>query len=279
MNFPRDKNQYVLAAATADDGTTVHKAKHVDPATGEEVAVGIKIFDIYKIEDIYSFTTQLHKAEKFDHENIVKVHRSFMTEDRLWVVMSPPGTPTRSILRSYFRQGMPEKAVAFILRETLKAMHYMHEKKEACENMGAGCVCLDDECRVKVGISLISYDDRSNDVKMDSVGDGKSKANDVLMLGFLALELFYGEVPSSDEFSSLMAGEIGDRSLRHFRIFSCFRGEGRKRIPAALAEVVAACLSRDPEARPTTSQLMGFRFFQKRFSGNRSLQKIMNNKR
>ncbi|KAH6817857.1 hypothetical protein C2S51_001460 [Perilla frutescens var. frutescens] len=292
MNFPRDvRNQYVLTGAATPDGATVQKAKHVNPATGEKFSLGIKIFDTHKIEDINSFSKQLQEAESFDHQNIVKVHCYFKTGDQLWVVMSPPGIPIRSIIRSYFQQGLPEKDVAYILKETLKALHYMHDKKNAaCENLGAGCVNLDDECRVKIGISSITQDHRSNNVVtvpefVADYGEGKDKATDTLMLGFLALEMFYGEIPSCDEFMLSVADEFGETQPLRKNIgglSSCFRTSTverrrrrrRRRMPAELTEVVVACLCRDAEARPTTNLLMKYRLFQKVSSGTRLLMKF-----
>lgn len=291
MSFPIDRHQYVLTAAgdaTLDhDGAAIHMAKHLNRETGEEALVGIKIFNIYEIEDMGSFTKQLHKAESFDHENIVKVHRSFMTdEDQKWVIMSPPGIPIRSILRSCFRQGLPENAIACILKETLKALHYMHEEEEVCGNIGAGSVFLDDCYRVRITSSITPENRRSRDAVdlgyMSDYGVGViSKATDTLMFGFLALELFYGEVPSSEEFSLLVANEFGKKQQKRrrfrikFRVLSCFRGERERKIPTALAEVMAACLCRDEKARPTTAELMEFSLFQTTFVGDLSLQKLM----
>lgn len=278
-SFPLDRHQYVLTTAAGEaspehDGAAIHMAKHLNRDTGEEVVVGIKIFNHYEIEDMGSFTAQVHKAESFDHENIVKVHRSFMTdEDQRWVVMSPPGVPIRSIIRSCFRQGLPENAVACILKETLKALHYMHEEDEVCGNIGAGSVFLDDCYRVRI-TSSITKENRGGDAEMN-------KAIDTLMFGFLAMELFYGEVPTSEEFSLLVANEFGKKQQkrRRFRIrfrgLSCFRGARERQIPRALAEVMAACLCRDQKARPTTAELMEFSYFQSTFAGDLTLQKLI----
>lgn len=55
MKFPRDKDQYILGAAIAMvNSFAVYRAKHVHSMTRKEVPVGIKIFNVYKIQDIYS---------------------------------------------------------------------------------------------------------------------------------------------------------------------------------------------------------------------------------
>ncbi|KAI3444626.1 hypothetical protein Pfo_001291 [Paulownia fortunei] len=307
MKFPRDKDQYVLIAAIGTaDAATMYRAKHVNPTTGNEVPVGIKIFSMYKIEDIYSFTREVHEAETCDHENLVKVHCSFKFKNQLWIIMPPlPGFSIRSVIRSSFPSGMPEKTVVFILKETLKALHYMHGKNKLHQNIGAGCIFLDEKSRVTVTFRSLTYEDHYPNASssvfpnwtiapelMIDYRKGDSKATDIWMFGLLALELFYGWIPASDfqEFQLLVVGiedefgvlkkkenhqgiNVASRFLGKFGVPSCFNKQ-RKKIPKPLGEVMAACLSRDPEKRPTTNQLMEYKLFQKCFAGQQSLAKL-----
>ncbi|KAL0464725.1 UNVERIFIED_CONTAM: Mitogen-activated protein kinase kinase kinase kinase [Sesamum latifolium] len=296
MEFPGDKEQYALSAVIGvAEAATMHRAKHVNPATRDEVTVGIKIVNSYEIEDIYSLAREVHEAESCDHENMVKVHCSFKNQDQLWIVMPPlPRLSIRSMMRSSFPRGLPKNTVAFIMKETLKALNYMHGKNRLHQNLGADCLFLDATSRVKVAFRSLTYDQSTNHLSssvypdwtiapelMIDYREGQSKATDIWMFGLLALELFYGRIPASnfEEFQSLVLGiddkfgtlkknqgivnsglfgKIGD--------FSCFSTKHRKKISKPLGEVMAACLSREPKKRPTTNQLMEYKLFQRCFT-------------
>ncbi|PIN16235.1 MEKK [Handroanthus impetiginosus] len=307
MRFPRDKDQYVLGAAIGG-GTAVgsiYAAKHVNPETGNEVPVGIKIVNINKIEDIYTFTQEIHVAETCDHENMVKIHCSFKVNNQLWLVMSPlSGFSLRSIIRSSFPNGLPQNSVSFILKETLKVVHYLHENNKPHQSLGADCIFLDEKSST---VKLLLYSLSFENSKPDSYGfpdwtlapevkndyrKGSDKATDIWMFGLLALELFYGQFPASDfeEFHFLLNGiedEFGASKKKEsdgkikgsgffgkFSVFSCFSKQPKKIIPRPLGEVVAACLARDPKKRPTTNQLMEFNLFKKPSVGQESLAKL-----
>ncbi|KAK4418706.1 Germinal center kinase [Sesamum alatum] len=265
MEFPRDKDQYSLTAVIGvAEAATMHRAKHVNPATRGEVAVGIKIVNMYEIEDIYSLAGEVHEAEECDHENVVKA-------------------------------GCPEKnTVAFILKETLKALNYMHGKNKLHQNLGADCLFLDGTSRVKLAFRSLTYDQSINNLSSSVFPDwmiapelmtdyrkATSKATDIWMFGLLALELFYGQIPASDleEFQLLVLGIddkftmlkknqgiVGSKLFEKIGISSCFSTKHRKTISKPLGEVLAACLSREPKKRPTTNELMEYKLFQRCFT-------------
>ncbi|PIN16234.1 MEKK [Handroanthus impetiginosus] len=254
MEFSRDKDQYVLSSATiATSGAAkMHWAKYLNPKSRNEVSVGIKIVDINKIENIYSFTKQIHRAETCDHENMVKVHCSFKVNDQLWIVMPPlSGFSSKSTIRSSFPNRLPENTVSFILKEILKALDYMHGRNKLHLDISADCIFLDEKYfTVKLAYRSLTSD----------------KATDIWMFGLLALELFYGRLPASDfeEFQFLLGG-IEDKFGILSKKKECRRGInasgflGRFNVFSPLGEVMASCLmERDPKKRPTTNQPMEF---------------------
>ncbi|KAL7101945.1 hypothetical protein ACP275_08G087900 [Erythranthe tilingii] len=301
MEFPRDKDQYVLTATIGTaEAATMHKAKHVNPATGEEFPVGIKIFRIDEIkDDIYFMTGEFRQAKTCDdHENTVNVHCSFKTspDNHLWIVMTPlPGFSIRSVIRSFFRHGMPEKSVNFILQETLNALVHMHGKNILHRYIGADCIfpCGEEYSLLEklfiVTLQSItkliparsnwrSVHSRTARVK-ESPGGGypdwtiapefrgthggkclsvSTKEDDVWMFGLLALELFYGRIPGSDSgrFEKLLKNKMVPVASNSRFLGCCLNGGERKEMPEQLREVVAACLSDRPEKRPTVNRLM-----------------------
>ncbi|KAL8045022.1 hypothetical protein ABFX02_08G085000 [Erythranthe guttata] len=284
MEFPRDKGQYVLTATIGTaEFATMHKAKHVNPATGEEFPVGIKIvrFDEIK-DDIYFITGELRQAKTCDgHENTVSVHCSFTTspDNHLWIVMTPlPGFSIRSVIRSSFRHGLPEKSVTFILKETLKALVHMHGKNILHRYIGADCIfpCGGEEYPGTIKLALRSlsyrpskespgggYPDWTIAPEFSETHGGKclsvsTKEGDVWMFGLLALELFYGRIPGSDSgrFEKLLKNKMVPVASSSRFLGCCLNGGERKEMPEQLREVVAACLADRPGKRPTVNQLM-----------------------
>ncbi|KAL7158609.1 hypothetical protein ABFS83_02G155600 [Erythranthe nasuta] len=280
MNFPRDKKQYVLGEAVgASENAVTYRGKHKNPVTGGEIPVGIKIFDTNQIEDIYFFHDEVNKAKTCcDHDNMVKIHCSFFAdEEYFWIITEPlPGPTIRSTIKSTFRQGLPEGTVFFILKETLKALDYMHGKNMAHQKIGAGSVIFprkEYSGGIKIVPRLLLYGSDGEELDflpewaaVKDSGKAGSKSADVWMFGLLAVELFYGEIPADDIVSS--KNKKRD-SIGKFigKILGCFNVAAKrtKKMPEELREVVAACLSGEAERRPTASQLMGYRLFQKDF--------------
>lgn len=91
-----------------------------------------------------------------------------------------------------------------------------------------------------------------DDEEMETKSSG-----DIWMFGLLAVELFYGRnVPASnmEELWALIVMGMSDH----------VRCRGKKVMPKPLAEMVAACLSGDPEKRPTTGELLGYELFREK---------------
>ncbi|KAL7141898.1 hypothetical protein ABFS83_08G085500 [Erythranthe nasuta] len=283
MEFPRDKDQYVLTATIGTaEAATMHKAKHVNPATGEEFPVGIKIFRVDEMkEDIYFITGEYRQAKTFDdHENTVNVHCSFKDspDNHLWLVMTPlPRFSIRSVIRSSFRHGLPEKSVYFILKETLKALVHMHGKNILHRYIGADCIfpCGEEYSgTIKLALWSLSYrpskespgggyPDWTIVPEFRGTDGGKclsvsTKEGDVWMFGLLALELFYGRIPGSDsaKFEKLLKNKMVPVASNSRFLGCCLNGGERKEMPEQLREVVAACLSDRPDKRPTVNRLM-----------------------
>jgi serine/threonine protein kinase len=63
-----------------------------------------------------------------DHPNVLRAHGSFTAGYSLWVVMPyMAGGSCLHIMKSAFPEGFEEPVIATLLRETLKALVYIHE--------------------------------------------------------------------------------------------------------------------------------------------------------
>lgn len=62
-----------------------------------------------------------------DHSNVLRAHCSFTTGHSLWVVMPyMAGGSCLHIMKSAYPEGFEEPVIATLLRETLKALVYLH---------------------------------------------------------------------------------------------------------------------------------------------------------
>ncbi len=61
------------------------------------------------------------------HPNVVKAHCSFVVDQSLWVVMPyMSGGSCLHIMKSAYPNGFNEPVIATVLKETLKALDYLH---------------------------------------------------------------------------------------------------------------------------------------------------------
>lgn len=62
-----------------------------------------------------------------DHQNVVKAYCCFVVDQSLWVVMPfMAGGSFLHIMKSAFPDGFDEPVIATVLKETLKALEYLH---------------------------------------------------------------------------------------------------------------------------------------------------------
>lgn len=62
-----------------------------------------------------------------DHQNVVKAYCCFVVEQSLWVVMPyMAGGSFLHIMKSAFPEGFDEPVIATVLKESLKALEYLH---------------------------------------------------------------------------------------------------------------------------------------------------------
>ena len=64
-----------------------------------------------------------------NHPNLVKAHCSFAVDQSVWVVMPyMSGGSCLHIMKSNFQEGLEEPVIATVLKESLKALEYLHRQ-------------------------------------------------------------------------------------------------------------------------------------------------------
>ncbi|CAK9196153.1 unnamed protein product [Sphagnum troendelagicum] len=207
------------------------------------------------------------------HANVVKAHCSFVVDQNLWVVMPYlAGGSCLHIMKAAFPDGFDEPVIATVLKETLKAIEYLHRQGHIHRDVKAGNILIDGNGAVKLGdfgVSACMFDtgDRQRSRNtfvgtpcwmapevMEQLHGYDFKA-DIWSFGITALELAHGHAPFS-KFPPmkvlLMTMQNAPPGLDYDR---------DKRFSKSFKEMIAMCLVKDPAKRPTAEKLSRHSFF------------------
>ncbi|XP_014783091.1 STE20-related kinase adapter protein alpha isoform X2 [Octopus bimaculoides] len=108
------------------DAVTVYLAKHRPSGTN----VAIKKIDLENVfTDIADLQKEIALVQQLQHDKILKFHTTFVYDHELWIVMPFMAYGScKDIFHAYFTSGLPEQAIAYILRDTIKSLEYLHSR-------------------------------------------------------------------------------------------------------------------------------------------------------
>ncbi|KAG6399165.1 hypothetical protein SASPL_140640 [Salvia splendens] len=210
-----------------------------------------------------------------DHPNVIKAFCSFVVDRNLWVVM--PFMAEGSclhLMKIAYQEGFEESAIGSILKETLKALEYLHHHGHIHRDVKAGNILMDTDGEVKLadfGVSACMFDrgdrQRSRNTFVGTPcwcvmapevlqpGTGYDFKADIWSFGITALELAHGHAPFSKYPPMkvlLMTIQNAPPGLDYDR---------DKRFSKSFKEMVAMCLVKDQTKRPTAEKLSKHSFF------------------
>ncbi|KAH1075240.1 hypothetical protein J1N35_027568 [Gossypium stocksii] len=249
---------------------TVYRAIFL--ATNDIVAV--KCLDLDRcnsnLEDI---RREAQTMSLIDHPNVIRAYCSFVVDHNLWVVM--PFMSEGSclhLMKSAYPDGFEEPAIGSVLKETLKALDYLHRQGHIHRDVKAGNILLDNNGTVKLadfGVSACMFDagDRQRTrntfvgtpcwmaPEVLQPGSGYNSKADIWSFGITALELAHGHAPFSKYPPMkvlLMTIQNAPPGLDYDR---------DKKFSKSFKEMVAMCLVKDQTKRPTAEKLLKHSFF------------------
>ncbi|XP_062201673.1 serine/threonine-protein kinase BLUS1 [Phragmites australis] len=254
--------------------------------------VAIKAIDLERsranLDDVWR---EAKAMTLLSHRNVLRAHCSFTVGSHLWVVMPFMGAGSLySILSHGFPDGLPEPCIAVVLKDTLRALCYLHEQGRIHRDIKAGNILVDSDGSVKLadfGVSASIYETTQamssfsgplhapsavlsslyfNDmagtpywmapeVIHSHVGYGMKA--DIWSFGITALELAHGRPPLS---------HLPPSKSMLMRITSRVRLEDsesskRKKFSKAFKDMVSSCLCQEPAKRPSAEKLLRHPFF------------------
>lgn len=269
--YPVDAKHYKLYEEVGEGvSATVYRALCIP---FNEV-VAIKVLDLERCNnDLDTIRREVHTMSLTDHPNLLRSYCSFTVGHNLWVVMPyMAGGSCLHIMKSTYPEGFEEPVIATLLRETLKALVYLHAHGHIHRDVKAGNILLDSNGSVKVadfGVSACMFDSGDRQRSRNTfVGTpcwmapevmqqlhGYDFKADIWSFGITALELAHGHAP----FSKYPPMKVLLMTLQNAPPGLDY--ERDKRFSKSFKEMVAACLVKDPKKRPTSEKLFKHPFF------------------
>lgn len=240
--------------------------------TGRTVAV--KCLDLDRVNsNLDDVRKEAQTMSLIDHPNVIRSYCSFVVGQNLWVVM--PFMSEGSclhLMKIAYPDGFEEPVIASILKETLKALEYLHKQGAIHRDVKAGNILIDSPGVVKLGdfgVSACMFDrgdrQRARNTFVGTPcwmapevlqpGTGYNFKADIWSFGITALELAHGHAPFSKYPPMkvlLMTLQNAPPGLDYDR---------DKRFSKSFKEMVAMCLVKDQTKRPTAEKLLKHSFF------------------
>uniref|UniRef100_A0A5B7A1S9 Protein kinase domain-containing protein n=1 Tax=Davidia involucrata TaxID=16924 RepID=A0A5B7A1S9_DAVIN len=236
--------------------------------------VAVKCLDLDRCNsNLDDIRREAQTMSLIDHPNVIRAYCSFVVDRYLWVVM--PFMAEGSclhLMKVAYPDGFEESAICSILKETLKALEYLHRHGHIHRDVKAGNILLDSNGVVKLadfGVSACMFDrgdrQRSRNTFVGTPcwmapevlqpGSGYDFKADIWSFGITALELAHGHAPFSKYPPMkvlLMTIQNAPPGLDYDR---------DKRFSKSFKEMVAMCLVKDQTKRPTAEKLLKHSFF------------------
>ncbi|KAK6251949.1 hypothetical protein QUC31_013669 [Theobroma cacao] len=243
----------------------VYKAR--DIRTSELVA--IKVISLSEGEEGYEeIRGEIEMLQQCSHPNVVRYLGSYQGEEYLWIVMEYCGGGSVADLMNVTEEPLEEYQIAYICREALKGLEYLHSIFKVHRDIKGGNILLTEQGEVKLGdfgvaAQLTRTMSKRNtfigtphwmapEVIQESRYDGKV---DVWALGVSAVEMAEGLPPRSAVHPM--------RVLFMISIEPAPMLEDKEKWSLVFHDFVAKSLTKDPRLRPTASEMLKHKFIEK----------------
>ncbi|CAM6119170.1 unnamed protein product [Calypogeia fissa] len=251
--------------------------------------VAIKVLDVEKCSgSLDEIRRESQTMKLIRHPNVVRAHCSFMVVQSLWVVMpNLAGGSCLNVMRFSYPDGFEEPIISTVLKETLKALDYLHKHGNIHRDVKAGNILIDAQGVVKLGdfgVAACMFDtgDRQRlrntftgtpcwmaPEVMEQVHGYDFKA-DIWSFGITALELAHGHAP----FSKYPPIKVFMMTLQNAP--PSLDQERDKRFSKSFKEMIAMCLVKDPLKRPSAEKLLKHSFFKNARSSEYIAKHLLN---
>lgn len=258
---PGDPRQKYHLLSQIGTGATGNVFTAVDIKTSEKVA--IKMIDIRRQVKKILILTEISVMKNKKHPNVVNYYDSYLVEGtQLWVIMEYMqfGPLTDLVTTLVLREGQ----IAVIVRETLKAIEFLHSNKIIHRDIKSDNILLSLDGQVKViDFGFCAQLDNMDEKRRTFAGSpywlspeiitrkAYDTKTDIWSLGILIIEMLEGAPPYLNEAPLKAIYLIASRGKPAIN---------QEKLSPELADFLDKCLNTDPEARATATELLSHPF-------------------
>ncbi|CAH1774910.1 unnamed protein product [Owenia fusiformis] len=201
-----------------EEAASISLAKHLPSGT----VVSIKRINLEMIENDFNIVkTEILMTRQLQQDNLLTYYCTFVHGRYIWCVMPLMEYGScKDLIHAHFTEGLPELAIAYILRDVLMALDYLHTRGIIHRSVKASHILLSEDGRAYLGGLHYSHDMVFNGQRARKVHhfpvraaaslnwhspelleqnmNGYDTKSDIYSLGITACELANGATPFQD---------------------------------------------------------------------------------